>query len=129
MISDREGFTTRYAIFHLQERGIFFVGPGEPVYEGMIVGEYAREINLPVNVCREKKLTNMRASGHDEAVRLSPPRVPTLDAALEWIDEEELVEGTPKSVGLRTPVVITALSNKNALGLTHGPPAQLAERD
>ena len=72
MISDREGVTTPYAIFHLQERGIFFVGPGEPVYEGMIVGEYAREINLPVNVCREKKLSNMRASGHDEAIRLSP---------------------------------------------------------
>ncbi len=62
MISDREGVSTPYAIFHLQERGIFFVGPGEPVYEGMIVGEYAREINLPVNVCREKKLSNIRAA-------------------------------------------------------------------
>jgi GTP-binding protein len=75
MISDRDGVTTPYAIFHLQERGIFFVGPGEPVYEGMILGEYARETNLPVNVCREKKLTNMRASGHDEAVRISPARL------------------------------------------------------
>ncbi len=61
----------------------------------MIVGEYSREINLPVNVCREKKLTNMRATGHDEAVRLAPPRLMSLDLALEWIDEEELVEVTP----------------------------------
>ena len=129
MISDREGITTPYAIFHLQERGIFFVGPGEPVYEGMIVGEYAREINLPVNVCREKKLTNMRASGHDEAVRLSPPRVPTLDAALEWIDEEELVEVTPKSVRLRNRVLRTALRNKHRIGFTDAPPAEMAEGD
>src|SRR5882762_5802014 len=117
------------ALFHLQERGIFFVGPGEPVYEGMIVGEYAREINLPVNVCREKKLTNMRASGHDEAVRLSPPRVPTLDAALEWIDEEELVEVTPKSVRLRNRVLRTALRNKHRIGFTDAPPAEMAEGD
>ena len=96
MISDREGVATPYAIFHLQERGIFFIPAGEPVYEGMIVGEYARETNLPVNVCREKKLTNIRAAGHDEAMRLSPPRLMTLDTALEWIDEEELVELTPK---------------------------------
>jgi len=127
MISDREGVTTPYAIFHLQERGIFFVGPGEPVYEGMIVGEYAREINLPVNVCREKKLSNMRASGHDEAIRLSPPRIPTLDAALEWIDEEELVEVTPKSVRLRNRVLKTALRNKHRAGYIDAPPAEMAE--
>ena len=72
MISDREGVASAYAIFHLQERGIFFIGAGEPVYEGMIIGEYARETNLPVNVCREKKLTNIRAAGHDEAMRLTP---------------------------------------------------------
>src|SRR6266403_789936 len=85
MISDREGIATPYAIFHLQERGIFFIPAGEPVYEGMILGEYARETNLPVNVCREKKLTNIRAAGHDEAVRLSPPRLMTLDTALGGI--------------------------------------------
>ncbi len=130
MISDREGVTTPYAIFHLQERGIFFVGPGEPVYEGMIIGEYAREINLPVNVCREKKLTNMRASGHDEAVRISPARVPTLDTALEWIDEEELLEVTPKSLRLRNRVLKTALRNKHRMGWTDAPPAaEMAESD
>jgi GTP-binding protein len=116
MISDREGVATPYAIFHLQERGIFFIGAGEPVYEGMIVGEYARETNLPVNVCREKKLTNIRAVGHDEAVRLSPPRVMTLDTALEWIDEEELVELTPQSVRLRNRVLKTRLRGKHRAG-------------
>ena len=116
MISDREGVATPYAIFHLQERGIFFIGAGEPVYEGMIVGEYARETNLPVNVCREKKLTNIRAAGHDEAVRLSPPRVMTLDTALEWIDEEELVELTPQSVRLRNRVLKTGLRGKHRAG-------------
>ncbi|HTQ25441.1 MAG TPA: translational GTPase TypA [Candidatus Binataceae bacterium] len=116
MISDREGVATPYAIFHLQERGTFFIGAGEPVYEGMIVGEYARETNLPVNVCREKKLTNIRAAGHDEAVRLSPPRVMTLDTALEWIDEEELVELTPRSVRLRNRVLKTGLRGKHRAG-------------
>ncbi|HZO80193.1 MAG TPA: translational GTPase TypA [Candidatus Binataceae bacterium] len=116
MISDREGTATPYAIFHLQERGVFFIGAGEPVYEGMIVGEHARETNLPVNVCREKKLTNIRAAGHDEAIRLSPPRVMTLDAALEWIDEEELVEVTPRSVRLRNRILKTALRSKHRAG-------------
>ncbi|MGH8013957.1 MAG: translational GTPase TypA [Candidatus Binataceae bacterium] len=116
MISDREGVASGYAIFHLQERGRFFIGAGEPVYEGMIVGEYARETNLPVNVCREKKLTNIRAAGHDEAIRLSPPRVLTLDTALEWIDEEELVELTPKSVRVRNRILKTALRGKHRAG-------------
>ena len=128
MISDREGIATPYAIFHLQERGRFFIAPGQPVYEGMIVGEYAREINLPVNVCREKKLTNMRAAGHDEAVRVSPPAVMTLDLALEWIDEEELVEVTPKSVRMRNRVLKTALRNKHRAGfVAEGVGAELSE--
>ncbi len=113
MISDREGVATGYAIFHLQERGRFFIPAGDPVYEGMIVGEYSRETNLPVNVCREKKLTNIRAAGHDEAIRLTPPRVMTLDTALEWIDEEELVELTPDSVRLRNKILKTALRGKH----------------
>ncbi len=113
MISDREGVATGYAIFHLQERGRFFIGAGDPVYEGMILGEYSRETNLPVNVCREKKLTNIRAAGHDEAIRLTPPRVMTLDTALEWIDEEELVELTPRSVRMRNRVLKTALRGKH----------------
>jgi GTP-binding protein len=116
MISDREGSASGYALFHLQERGRFFIEPGEPVYEGMIVGEYSRETNLPINVCREKKLTNIRAAGHDEAIRLTPARVMTLDTALEWIDDEELVELTPKSVRLRNRILRTALRGKHRAG-------------
>ncbi|HVN91397.1 MAG TPA: translational GTPase TypA [Candidatus Binataceae bacterium] len=123
MISDRDGLATGYAIFHLQERGRFFIGAGEPVYEGMIVGEYSRETNLPVNVCREKKLTNIRAAGHDEAIRLTPPRVMGLDAALEWIDEEELVELTPKSVRIRNRTLKTALRSKHRAGWSENAPA------
>jgi len=127
MISDREGVASAYAIFHLQERGRFFIQPGEPVYEGMIVGEYSRETNLPVNVCREKKLTNIRAAGHDEAIRLTPPRPMGLDAALEWIDEEELVELTPKSVRMRNRILQTALRSKHRAAWTDNMQFQVAE--
>jgi GTP-binding protein len=82
----------------------------------MIVGEYSRETNLPINVCREKKLTNIRAAGHDEAIRLTPARIMTLDTALEWIDDEELVELTPKSVRLRNRILRTALRGKHRAG-------------
>jgi GTP-binding protein len=129
MISDREGAASAYALFHLQERGRFFIQPGEPVYEGMIVGEYARETNLPVNVCREKKLTNIRAAGHDDAIRLTPPRLMGLDAALEWIDEEELVELTPKSVRIRNRILQTALRSKHRAAWTDSAPLQVAEGD
>jgi GTP-binding protein len=91
MVSDRQGTATPYALFHLQERGSLFVPAGTPVYEGMIVGEYSRDVDLEVNVCREKKLTNMRASGHDEAVRLVPARTMDLEDALAWIDDDELL--------------------------------------
>jgi GTP-binding protein len=101
MVADREGVATPYALFHLQERGVLFVPAGTPVYEGMIVGEYSRDVDLDVNVCREKKLTNMRASGHDEAVRLVPHRAVGLEDGLEWIDEDELVEVTPDAIRLR----------------------------
>jgi GTP-binding protein len=129
MISDREGAASGYAIFHLQERGRFFITAGEPVYEGMIVGEYSRETNLPVNVCREKKLTNIRAAGHDEAIRLSPPRVMGLDTALEWIDEEELVELTPKSVRMRNRILKTGLRSKHRTGWTESAQPEIAESD
>jgi GTP-binding protein len=129
MISDREGVASAYAIFHLQERGRFFIGGGEPVYEGMIIGEYSRETNLPVNVCREKKLTNIRAAGHDEAIRLTPARVMTLDTALEWIDEEELVELTPKTVRMRNRILKTALRNKHRAGWSEAVQPEIAEGD
>src|SRR5438445_6383350 len=119
LVSDREGVATPYALFHLQERGVLFVPAGTPVYEGMIVGEYSRDMDLDVNVCREKKLTNIRAAGHDEAIRLSPPRTMTLDLALEWIDEEELVEVTPKSVRMRNRVMKTSLRNKQQMTVSY----------
>jgi len=129
MISDRDGVASAYAIFHLQERGRFFIQPGEPVYEGMIVGEYSRETNLPVNVCREKKLTNIRAAGHDEAIRLTPPRPMGLDAGLEWIDEEELVELTPKSVRMRNRILQTALRSKHGAAWTENVQFQVVSGD
>jgi len=101
MVADRQGVATPYALFHLQERGILFVPAGTAVYEGMVVGEYSRDADLDVNVCREKKLTNMRASGHDEAVRLVPHRTMGLEEGLAWIDDDELVEITPDAIRLR----------------------------
>ncbi len=109
MVSDREGVATPYALFHLQERGPLFVAPGTPVYEGMIVGEYSRDVDLEVNVCREKKLTNIRAAGHDEAIRLTPHRPMGLEESLAWIDEDELVEVTPATVRLRKRILRAAL--------------------
>ncbi|HND85006.1 MAG TPA: translational GTPase TypA, partial [Pseudobdellovibrionaceae bacterium] len=101
MISDRKGMATAYAIWNLQERGIMFVQHGEDVYEGMIVGEHAKENNLEVNITREKKLTNVRASGSDEAIRLVPVRPMVLERAIEWINDDELIEVTPKVIRLR----------------------------
>jgi GTP-binding protein len=101
MVSDREGTATPYALFHLQERGVLFVPAGTPVYEGMVVGEYSRDVDLDVNVCREKKLTNIRAAGHDEAVRLVPHHPMGLEDGLEWLDDDELVEVTPDAIRLR----------------------------
>jgi GTP-binding protein len=101
LVSDRGGRTTAYAIDHLQPRGVMFIGPGEAVYEGQIVGEHARENDLDVNITKEKKLTNMRSSTADEGVRLTPPRIMSLEQNLEWIRDDELLEITPKSLRLR----------------------------
>jgi len=105
IVSDREGETVAYGLFDLQERGDLFVGAGVPVYEGMICGENAHPSDLDVNVCRAKKLTNIRTVSKDENVILTPPRVMSLEKALEWINEDELVEVTPKSVRLRKKVL------------------------
>ena len=105
MVADREGVATPYAIFHLQERGQMFIAPGTKVYEGMVIGEYSRAGDLDVNIVREKKLTNMRASGHDEAIRLTPPKQMGLEDALDWIADDELVEVTPESIRVRKRVL------------------------
>jgi GTP-binding protein len=101
LVSDREGRATGYAIDHLQARGTFFVRPGDPVYEGQVIGEHVRENDLDVNVTKEKRLTNMRASTADEGIRLAPPRLMSLEQCLEWIRDDELLEVTPTSLRLR----------------------------
>ncbi len=105
MVADREGKTIPYALFHLQPRGVLFCGPGEPVYEGMIVGEHNRPNDLDVNVTKEKKLTNIRAAGRDENVIISPPRPITIETALDLIDSDELLEVTPEALRLRKRVL------------------------
>jgi GTP-binding protein len=101
MISMENGSISGYALDTLQQRGILFVGPGVETYEGMIVGEHSRENDLDVNPTKKKKLTNMRASGSDDAIQLEPPKIMTLEEALEWINADELIEVTPQSIRLR----------------------------
>ncbi len=108
LVADREGVAVGYALFNLQERGTLFVKPGDPVYEGMIVGENARSGDIDVNAAKEKKLTNMRTTASDEMIILEPPRQMTLELALENIEDDELIEVTPSSLRLR----------KRALGAT-----------
>ncbi|MBU2469458.1 MAG: translational GTPase TypA [Proteobacteria bacterium] len=101
LVSDRMGKAVAYAIFHLQPRGSIFVEPGDPSYPGLIVGQNSRPVDIAVNITKEKKLTNIRASASDEALRLIPPRRFTLEQAMDYINEDELVEVTPKSIRLR----------------------------
>ena len=108
LVADREGVAVGYALFNLQERGTMFVKPGDPVYEGMVVGENARVGDMDVNPSKEKKLTNMRTTASDEMIILEPPRQVTLELALEYIEDDELIEVTPSSIRLR----------KRALGAT-----------
>jgi GTP-binding protein len=105
LVADRSGVATAYAIWNLQERGEIFIEPASPVYEGMIIGENARASDMDVNVTKEKKQTNMRASTADEAVRLIPPRKLGLEQAIEFINDDELVEVTPASIRLRKRVL------------------------
>ena len=105
LVADRAGNTTAFALWNLQERGELFVGPGEEVYEGMIVGENSRDADMDINVTKEKKQTNMRASSADEAIRLIPHRQLSLEQAIEFIADDELVEVTPKSIRLRKKIL------------------------
>jgi GTP-binding protein len=105
LVADRSGRATAYAIFHLQSRGAFFIGEGTQVYEGMIVGENSRPVDIDINVTKEKKLTNIRAAGADEALRLVPPKILSLEGAIEFINEDELLEVTPSSLRLRKKIL------------------------
>jgi len=105
LVADRTGVATSFAMFGLQERGVLFVQPGDPVYEGMIVGENSRSEDLDVNICKEKKLTNMRSSTADEPERLVPPRAMSLEQALEWVRDDECVEVTPGGARMRKVIL------------------------
>src|ERR1700719_573237 len=105
LVADRPGVSVAYALWGIQERGEMFIGPGIEVYEGMILGENAREEDMTVNITKEKKQTNMRSSSADEAIRLIPPREMTLEKAIEFISDDEYVEVTPKSIRLRKKVL------------------------
>jgi GTP-binding protein len=114
LVADRTGVATAYAIYNLQERGEIFVEPATAVYEGMIVGENARQNDMDVNVTKEKKQTNMRASTADEAIRLIPPRLLSLEQAIEFINDDELVEVTPKTIRLRKRTLASNLRPKKS---------------
>src|SRR5262249_3247036 len=105
LIADRPGKSTGFAIFHLQQRGGIFLTAGTEVYEGMVIGENSREHDLDVNIVKEKKLTNMRSSTADEAIRLVPPKLLNLEQAIEFISDDEFVEVTPKSIRLRKKIL------------------------
>jgi len=115
LVADRPGTSTAYALYNLQERGELFVGPGVEVYEGMIIGENAKDNDLDVNVVREKKLTNMRASTADEAIRLIPFRQLNLEQAIEFIADDEFVEVTPKSLRLRKKMLQANKRKRSAM--------------
>jgi GTP-binding protein len=105
LVSDRAGTAVPYALAGLLDRGTFFIGPGTPVYEGMVVGENNKEGDLSLNVCREKKLTNMRAAGKDANVNLPPPHEMSLEESLEYVEDDELLEVTPTALRLRKRVL------------------------
>jgi GTP-binding protein len=114
MLADRSGVTTPFALDNLQPRGEMFVGPGERVYEGMVVGESSRPGDMTVNVCKEKEKNNIRTHSHDDGVKLSPPRIHTLETAIEFIADDELVEVTPHSLRIRKRVLTEQLRRRAA---------------
>ena len=114
LVADREGHVVAFALGGLQERARMFVSPGDHVYEGMIAGENSRSDDLDVNVTKEKKQTNMRASTADEAIRLVPPHIMGLEQAIEFINDDELVEVTPKTIRLRKRILASNMRPKRA---------------
>ena len=105
LIAFESGTSITYGLFNAQERGTLFIGPGEQVYAGMVVGENPRAEDMEVNVCKKKQLTNTRSSGSDDALKLSPPKVMSLEQALDFIDTDEHLEITPKSFRIRKKIL------------------------
>ena len=116
MVSMARGQAVGFSLDNLQQRGIMFVQPGDNIYEGMIIGENARSDDMVVNPCKEKKLTNMRASGSDKNILLKPPRLLTLEIALEYIESDELVEITPSKIRLRKKVLTEEGRKRSSAG-------------
>ena len=112
LVADRQGEAVPYALFNLEPRGVLIVAPGDPVYEGMIIGEHNREDDLNVNPCKTKKLTNIRAAGKDDAVVLSPIVPMTLERAIQTIGEDELVEITPAAIRMRKSTLLQSERKK-----------------
>jgi GTP-binding protein len=114
LIANGDGNAVAYALWYLEERGSMFINPGEAVYEGMIIGEHTRSNDLEVNPLRAKQLSNIRTTSKDEAIRLTPPRQMSLEQALAYIEEDELVEVTPKSIRLRKQVLNPSFRKRRA---------------
>jgi GTP-binding protein len=115
LVASKAGVTTRYGLFHCQERGDMFVGPQTEVYEGMIVGQNPKNDDIALNPCDEKKLTAIRSKGADEKLLLTPPIIFTLEEAIEFITDDELIEVTPKSIRLRKKILNTELRMKETM--------------
>ena len=114
LVAFEEGETTGYGIFTLQDRGTMFISPGQMVYEGMIIGENTREMDMDINPCKAKHASNMRTTASDEAIRLTPPKILSLEQALEYIKEDELVEVTPGHIRLRKMILDRTIRGRNA---------------
>ena len=114
LVAFEQGETTAYGIFTLQDRGTMFISPNEAVYEGMIIGENSRESDIDINPCKKKNVSNMRTSSSDEAVRITPPRLLSLEQAIEYINNDELVEVTPEHVRLRKSILDRTVRGRNA---------------
>ena len=112
LVSHSDGETAAYALWNLEERGVMFVGANEKCYQGMIIGENAKPDDMDVNPMKAKQLTNVRASGKDESIRLTPPRRPSLEQAIAYVEDDELVEVTPKSIRLRKRVLNPSFRKK-----------------
>ena len=105
LVAFESGEASSYGLFNAQERGSLFIGPGTPVYAGMVVGVCSRNEDMSVNICKKKQLTNMRAAGSDEALRLTTPRILSLEQCLEYLADDELLEVTPKNLRIRKAIL------------------------
>ena len=114
LIAFESGETITYGLFNAQERGLLFVGPGEKVYAGMVIGQNGKGEDIEVNVCKRKQLTNTRASGSDDALKLTPPKILSLEQALEFIDTDELLEVTPENIRIRKRILDPAMRKRMA---------------